>query len=419
MDECHYTSRILTLGERQRVIAHSSISTTNGIKLLDAGAGISPDLYELLSRHKVLVPLDECLSIENVVSVDGLIEHAQALLAEARFGDMTANHGEHRAVLDAFSTLSLHPVLAFKLTVMREQLPSTFLHSLEVAVLACLLARRCPLPGDVSLKAVVAAGLFHDLGLLHIDPDLLWAERCLVGRERQHVYSHPVLSHLIVSRFPEWCPEVSIAVLEHHERLDASGYPKALSQAQISPLGQLLALAELAAALFSHNPPLPFADYVHTILQLNQGKFAADGMQALHKLAMASARGKPVRSDGEAVLYSVILQSLVDLSIHVQGWFAIANAHPKQPLVTLIGQRIERLVKDAASIGMDFQYWAMIDPELAADESALRELSAAAKEGRWQLRAIAQEAQRKWETHRPKDEAPLQAIWAWTTGVLQ
>ena len=60
---------------------------------------------------------------------------------------------------------------------------------------------------------------------------------------------------MLLARFRDYPKEAVRAVLEHHELLDGSGYPRGLVGDAISPLGRLLSLAEVVTAMFDGRPP--------------------------------------------------------------------------------------------------------------------------------------------------------------------
>ena len=67
---------------------------------------------------------------------------------------------------------------------------------------------------------------------------------------------------------------VEIAVLEHHERMDGSGYPRGLPGAEISPMGRILLLAEVVTAFYEKYTDMP-AQRLSLVLRLNHRKFPA------------------------------------------------------------------------------------------------------------------------------------------------
>lgn len=411
-NDSNYVRKIVSLSEKYAVVTHRPITTEHGIKLVDTGVLISELLYEKLICHNLLPPIDECLTVDNAVTPITIASGISALLGEGKLGALLMRPDEHDRILDIFAKLPLNPILAFKLTVAREQMPNVFQRSLEVALCAVVLTLYAQKASEKQLVEAAAAGLFHDLGLLHVNTEMLLDERHLSEPERRHIYSHPLLGHVILSRFPEWHPTVSRAVLEHHERMDGSGYPRGFDSTEITPLGQLLGLAQLVPALFARRRFVPLAKHVHVILRLNKGKFSRNLADAMTDLVLNNGE---LNGSGqlEDKSYSEILSDLVTLSVAINDWYSIAQRSRQLPVCELISHRIDWLVKNCAGVGLDFRYWGMIDTEVANDPATLQELAAAALEGRWQLRAIAQEVQRKWDKLRPQSSVQQEDIWNW------
>ena len=417
MSDQHYLRRIVALGEHCPVVTQRPITSERGIKLVDSGVRISDALYDKLARHKLLPELDECLTVDNAVTPESIVGGVRDLLVAGDFGRLLGDAVDVGPLLAVFAALPLDPVLAFKLTVAREEAPAIYRHSLEVAVCAVVLVMQRTGADQVTCGEAAAAGLFHDLGLLHIDPLLLDGEHVLNEAESHHIYSHPVIGHVMLSRFPEWHPVVSSAVLEHHERLDASGYPRGLEENELSPLGQVLAVAELAAALFSQAHLLPLADYLNIVLALNKGKLNPEIAAQLTQLALQYPGA--ALPGGADPLYAAVLGELVVISTSIQSWHAMLPHFGAQPMVDLISLRLERLEHNLADVGIDLQFWAMVDAALPDDPAALRELQAGAREGRWQLRAIAHEVHRKWAVLEPASSAIKTEILAWLERIEQ
>lgn len=410
----HYIQSIVGLAERRRIITHRPIHAESGIKLVDAGVHISASLHEKLVMHRLVPDIDECLTVEGAVTAETLATDIDEILADDTFGGLVASPAERSQIVGTFRKIKLTPVLAFKLTVAREQFPRIFRHSLEVAFCASIIALATEGFCAFRLVDAAAAGLFHDIGLLHVDPELLSKEHRLSDHDRKHIYTHPVIAHLILTKFPEWHPVVSRAVLEHHERIDSSGYPRGLEGNAISPLGQLLGVAEIAATLISEKRSMPLIKHAQVILRLNQGKFNRQYANSLVALILRR-RGDTQTEKSEPEDYAETLAGLVALSEGIQHWHAIATHFGKLPVVETISMRITMLERNLSSVGIDLRNWGMIDTELAEDGEALNELNVAAREGRWQLHAIALEVERHWIQWRPENQQIQESIWNWTS----
>ena len=120
--------------------------------------------------------------------------------------------------------------------------PYTIGHSRGVADLAGDAARAYGL-SEPAARQVRLAGLVHDLGRLGV-PNTIWdKESPLSHAETERVRLHPYLTERMLACSPALAPLAAIAV-QHHERMDGSGYPRGLAGAAISPEGRLLAAAD-------------------------------------------------------------------------------------------------------------------------------------------------------------------------------
>lgn len=412
----NYLQRVLALSEKQHVETSSPVYTSHGIKLLDSGVKLSPSLYDKVVLHKLVVPIDECLTLENPVTLQGLKADLERLvLSQHLFKWLTPDESSRNLVFRHLSTFTLSPLAIFKLTILRQVMPDAYQHSLEVAYCALVLAINMSASDAQWQQYALAAGLFHDIGLLHIHPSVLEQSGRLDELERHQIYAHPVTGSLIVCRLKEWPAAIGQAILEHHERLDGSGYPRALSGENISPLGQLLGLAELAATVFSRKEVGNLSKNIQVVLRLNQGKFSKELAGVLVEMAIRVPEDA-CRNSGQAE-YAEILSSLVELSTHIQEWNSIKSLSVEDPLTLLISHRVELLEHNLAGLGVDLQYWGMVDGELDKDGAALQELSVCIREGRWILTAITLEVNRRWDSLRPRHLSIENRIRDWVEAI--
>ena len=129
---------------------------------------------------------------------------------------------------------------------------STSGHQRKVSALAEKIAVRLGLPGETAL-AVRYAGLAHDIGKLYIPAEILSKPSDLTPTEYELVKKHPEYGRDILSplNFP-W-PLADI-ILQHHERIDGSGYPAGLKKDEICIEARILAAADSFDAMTSERP---------------------------------------------------------------------------------------------------------------------------------------------------------------------
>ena len=130
--------------------------------------------------------------------------------------------------------------------------PWTIGHSRGVADLAHAAATRYGLAaGDATL--VRRAGLVHDLGRLGVSNAIWDKPGGLTPTERERVRLHPYLTDRMLASSGALAPLGAIAV-QHHERLDGSGYPRGLSGDALTAPGRVLAAADAYRAMTEPRP---------------------------------------------------------------------------------------------------------------------------------------------------------------------
>ncbi|TWP35923.1 HD domain-containing phosphohydrolase [Leekyejoonella antrihumi] len=133
--------------------------------------------------------------------------------------------------------------------------PFTVGHSRAVADLAAAAARHHGL-SEAEAHTVRRAGLVHDLGRLGV-PNTIWDKPgALTEVETERVRMHPYLSERMLAFSGALAPLGAIAV-QHHERLDGSGYPRGLAGDALDPAGRILAAADTYRAWLEPRPHRP------------------------------------------------------------------------------------------------------------------------------------------------------------------
>jgi len=95
--------------------------------------------------------------------------------------------------------------------------------------------------------------LFHDIGKIGIPDGILLKNGKLTESELEFIKLHPQKGVNILSQVKLLEP-MTPAILEHHERLDGSGYPAKLKDKQISWMGRIVAVADVYDAMTSNRP---------------------------------------------------------------------------------------------------------------------------------------------------------------------
>jgi HD-GYP domain-containing protein (c-di-GMP phosphodiesterase class II) len=133
--------------------------------------------------------------------------------------------------------------------------PYTIGHSRGVADLAGEAARNMGL-GEAAATLIRRAGLVHDLGRLGV-PNTIWDKQApLSASETERVRLHPYLTERMLAYSPALAPLATIAI-QHHERLDGSGYPRGISGNALTPEGRVIAAADFYRSRTEPRPHRP------------------------------------------------------------------------------------------------------------------------------------------------------------------
>lgn len=133
--------------------------------------------------------------------------------------------------------------------------PYTAGHQRRVAAFAAAIARELGL-GEEVVQGIHLAGTIHDLGKIKVPAEILARPGQLSEIEERIIQIHPEAGWEILKGvvFP-W--PIAEMVLQHHERLDGSGYPRGLSGEQVSQGARILGVADVVEAMASHRPYRP------------------------------------------------------------------------------------------------------------------------------------------------------------------
>ncbi|MCJ7687104.1 MAG: response regulator [Desulfobacteraceae bacterium] len=128
-------------------------------------------------------------------------------------------------------------------------------HQLRVAGLAFAIAKEMGLSEDQA-EGVRVAGTIHDLGKIAVPAEILSKPGQITEIEFGIIKTHPQTGYDILKDMEFPWPLAQI-VLQHHEKMDGSGYPQGLSDEKILLEARVLSVADVVEAMASHRPYRP------------------------------------------------------------------------------------------------------------------------------------------------------------------
>jgi putative nucleotidyltransferase with HDIG domain len=139
-----------------------------------------------------------------------------------------------------------------------------------VALLAVAISRELGLEEE-KIEAINTAAQIHDIGKINLPASVLTRPGRLSKIEYDMVKTHSRLGYEMISHieFPE---PVADIILQHHERIDGSGYPQGIKGDEIIPEAKILAVADVVEAMVSHRPYRPAFGVGEAIKEIKKGK---------------------------------------------------------------------------------------------------------------------------------------------------
>jgi HD-GYP domain-containing protein (c-di-GMP phosphodiesterase class II) len=124
-----------------------------------------------------------------------------------------------------------------------------FHHSVSTSLIAAFIAKKLNYSRGDQIQIALAAYL-SDCGMAHIDDELLFKKASLTLDEYKQIKRHPIVSYRLVESLSSLKYDSKMAILQHHERLDGSGYPFGLSD-KIHPYAKIIAVSDMFHAMTS------------------------------------------------------------------------------------------------------------------------------------------------------------------------
>lgn len=129
----------------------------------------------------------------------------------------------------------------------------TFYHCVNVAVLSIVLGTSLGLNKN-NLYNLGLGAILHDIGKMFVDSSILNKKGKLTDEEYKHIQKHSEYGYTYLKETYEIPLTSYIAVLQHHERYDGTGYPLNRAKEDISIFGRIICIADVYDALTSTRP---------------------------------------------------------------------------------------------------------------------------------------------------------------------
>lgn len=175
-------------------------------------------------------------------------------------------------------------------------------HSIAVGLFSAFIGRKLNYQKGEVLQLALA-GCLADCGMAKVPIQLVNKTGALTSAEFAEIKKHPTYSYRMVQNSPLIRDAAKIAIFQHHERLDGSGYPTGGKAGKIHPFAKIIAVADTFHAMTSarlyKKKQSPFR-VLEMMIQDNFGKFDISAINALQSGIMNFSIGSSVKlSDGQ------------------------------------------------------------------------------------------------------------------------
>lgn len=269
---------ILGMDPLQLVIPEDRIRVReNAVKMLK-GESSTPYEYRIVTKSGEIRWVTETVSS---------IQYQGKRAALGNFMDTTEQQEVKKRLEESLERLQRTiegTVQAIALTVESRD-PFTAGHQRRVAQLAGAMAQEMGFSSE-EVRVIRIAGLVHDIGKVCIPSEILCKPGRLSEQELSLIKTHCQVAHDILKtvQFP-W--PIADMVIQHHERIDGSGYPSGLHEDEIVMEARILGVADVVEAMASHRPyrPAPGIDEALEEISRNSGRlYDGDAVYACLKL---------------------------------------------------------------------------------------------------------------------------------------
>jgi len=254
----------------------------NDLNVIPALSALPVDEEQMLLRNQIelLLPLNnesqlagilligrkfsgEHYSNEDRRLLQTISHEVAASIENARvYESMQTKHGQLLEAMDG--------VIHAMSLVVETRDPYTAGHQRRVADLACAIGEEMGL-SEWQIKGIYITGLLHDVGKLVVPAEILTKPGKLNHSEFSIIQSHPQVGYSILERI-EFPWPVRQAILQHHERLDGSGYPEGVSGEHIILEARILGVADVVEAMSSHRPYRPSLGLDNALEEISRGR---------------------------------------------------------------------------------------------------------------------------------------------------
>jgi HD-GYP domain-containing protein (c-di-GMP phosphodiesterase class II) len=271
------------------------------------------DLSFLIDKSLIAVESDQIQRLDYHQLVDEAMQQLDSVFHYAKINQRIPLLDVQNNIIPLLTKVYINLDLSRLLLVLQRKDHYTLRHSIAVGILSVLIGKWMKLESS-DLQSLMLAATLHDIGKALLPEDILNKPQRLNFDEYELVKKHTVFGYQLLKQTVGTSHRQALVALEHHERVDGSGYPFGLDESKISYFGKIVAVADVFHAMSStrvYHDALPIYRVLAELQDGIFGKFDAGIVTVFIKNTMEFLIGEQVYlSNGQSG--SIVLINHVD-----------------------------------------------------------------------------------------------------------
>lgn len=239
------------------MIIGKSVCTKDGTLLFAPGTEIEAfhlkQLLDLGIKQVEIKDSDSGIPDNSELTRNEVILTVRSIIRDITLTNSLEKRTVKQAINNIFRRVLKDKCAMLHLTEVRGLDSYIFTHSVNVCMLSLIIGLFLKIKGD-QLRNLGLAALLHDVGIDKVSKSILYKPAQLAHEEYEKVKKHTVLGYEMLKACQQFDDSIPLTALQHHERLDGSGYPYGTLGEEISLFPRIVAVADVFDALLTDRP---------------------------------------------------------------------------------------------------------------------------------------------------------------------
>ncbi|RFB10587.1 HD-GYP domain-containing protein [Bacillus sp. HNG] len=286
---CILSNDIFSLTNKP-IIPKKTVLASEHIHVLEAFLVKDVQVESFLINGEPFTPTDQIVEIDVTEKESSIVEgylksvkEYKQIFQSWQAGALVEISKVRQIILPLFKRIQEQPKELFSLHRYTNREDYIYHHSVMLGLLSGYLGKKLKY-SDADCNHLAIAGLLSDCGMSKIDPKILLKNSSLTLAEYNEVKKHPLYSYRMIEKIPLVKDSVKLAVFQHHERIDGTGYVLGVNGERLHPFSKIVAVADVYSAITLERPysnrQSPFKA-LEEIRRESFGKFDMEVVEAL------------------------------------------------------------------------------------------------------------------------------------------